>query len=146
MATSEGMVELSAEESWALLDDNVRVGGAVGRVAVAIMNHPDVFPVNYAVDHSAGAPSVVFRTAEGTKLAAAVLGTAVAFEIDGYDPIAGEAWSVVLKGQAHEVESIHGVFDTDEMPIFPWHSGPKHRVVRIVAEEVSGRRFFVAGT
>jgi nitroimidazol reductase NimA-like FMN-containing flavoprotein (pyridoxamine 5'-phosphate oxidase superfamily) len=146
MATPEGMVELTSEQSWALLEDNVRVGGAVGRVAVAIMNHPDVFPVNYAVDHTDKGPSVVFRTAEGTKLAAAVLGTAVAFEIDGYDSIAGEAWSVVLKGQAHEVESIHGVFDTDDMPIFPWHSGPKHRVVRIVAEEVSGRRFFVTGS
>jgi nitroimidazol reductase NimA-like FMN-containing flavoprotein (pyridoxamine 5'-phosphate oxidase superfamily) len=146
MATPEGMVELTSEQSWALLEDNVRVGGAVGRVAVAIMNHPDVFPVNYAVDHTDKGPSVVFRTAEGTKLAAAVLGTAVAFEIDGYDSIAGEAWSVVLKGQAQEVESIHGVFDTDDMPIFPWHSGPKHRVVRIVAEEVSGRRFFVTGS
>jgi hypothetical protein len=146
MATPEGMIELSSEESWALLEDNVRLAGAVGRVAVAIMNHPDVFPVNYAVDHTESGPSVVFRTAEGTKLAAAVLGTAVAFEIDGYDTIAGEAWSVVLKGQAHEVESIHGVFDTDDMPIFPWHSGPKHRVVRIVAEEVSGRRFLVTGS
>ena len=38
-------------------------------------------PVNFVVEHG----NVVFRTAEGTKLAAAVLGTAVAFEVDGYD-------------------------------------------------------------
>ena len=45
------------------------------------MNQPDIFPINYVVDHGA----VVFRTAEGTKLAAAVLGQGVAFEIDGYE-------------------------------------------------------------
>ena len=49
----------------------------VGRLAVAIANHPDIFPINYVVDHA----SVVFRTAEGTKLAAAVLGESVAFEV-----------------------------------------------------------------
>ena len=68
----------------------------VGRLAVSITDHPDIFPVNYVVDHG----TVVFRTAEGTKLAASVLGRAVAFEIDGYDPEHGDAWSVVIKGQA----------------------------------------------
>ena len=54
----------------------------VGRLAVSIMNVPDIFPINYVVDRG----TIVFRTAEGTKLAAAVLGKGVAFEIDGYDP------------------------------------------------------------
>jgi nitroimidazol reductase NimA-like FMN-containing flavoprotein (pyridoxamine 5'-phosphate oxidase superfamily) len=146
MATPEGMIELSNDQSWTLLEENIAIGGGVGRVAVAIMNHPDIFPVNYAVDRTGSAPSVVFRTAEGTKLAASVLGTAVAFEIDGYDPIAGEAWSVVIKGSAQEVEGVHGVFDTDEMPVFTWHSGPKHRVVRISPEEITGRRFVVVNS
>src|SRR6478735_2231803 len=70
----------------------------VGRLGIAIMNRPDIFPVNYVVDGS----SVVFRTAEGTKLAAAVLGTAVAFEADGV--VDGDAWSVVVKGRAVEIE------------------------------------------
>ena len=52
-----------------------------GRFAIAIANHPDIFPINYVVDHG----TVVFRTAEGTKLAGAVLGTGVAFEVDGLD-------------------------------------------------------------
>ena len=74
---------------------------------------------------------VVFRTAEGTKLAAAVLGRGVAFEVDGYDPEAGEAWSVVVKGYAIEIERMHDYFDALDLPLFPWHAAPKHRFVRI---------------
>ena len=73
---------------------------------------------------------MVFRTAEGTKLAASVLGRAVAFEIDGYDPEHGEAWSVVIKGQATEIERMQDVFDALDLPLFPWHASPKHRFVR----------------
>jgi nitroimidazol reductase NimA-like FMN-containing flavoprotein (pyridoxamine 5'-phosphate oxidase superfamily) len=95
--------------------------------------------VKDVVDHGA----VVFRTAEGTKLAAAVLGAAVAFEIDGYEPASEEAWSVVLKGRAREIESMRDVFDALDLPLFPWHAGSKHRFVRIVPDDVSGRRFTV---
>ena len=42
----------------------------VGRLAVSITDHPDIFPINYVVDRG----TVVFRTAEGTKLAASLLG------------------------------------------------------------------------
>lgn len=128
------MIELTEPECWELLRRT-----EVGRVAVAIMNHPDIFPVNYVVDHG----SVVFRTAEGTKLAASVLGASVAFEIDGYDGAAGQAWSVVVKGAAVEIEQLLGRFDAADLPLFPWHASPKHRFVRIVPETVTGRRFEV---
>jgi nitroimidazol reductase NimA-like FMN-containing flavoprotein (pyridoxamine 5'-phosphate oxidase superfamily) len=111
----------------------------VGRLAVSITNHPDIFPVNFVVDHG----TVVFRTAEGTKLAAAVLGRSVAFEADGYDPDAGDAWSVVIKGGAVEIERMQDVFDALDLPLFPWHSAPKHRFVRIEPHDISGRRFHV---
>ena len=86
---------------------------------------------------------MVFRTAEGTKLAAALLGRGVAFEVDGYDPDAGEAWSVVIKGTAVEIEKMYEMFDALDLPLFPWHAGPKHRFVRIEPEEITGRRFHV---
>ena len=85
----------------------------------------------------------MFRTAEGTKLAAAVLGVGVAFEIDGVDAAAGEAWSVVVKGTAVEIERMQELFDALDLPLFPWHAAPKHRFVRIVPEEITGRRFHV---
>jgi len=111
----------------------------VGRLGIAIMNVPDIFPVNFVVDDG----TVVFRTAEGTKFAAAVLGTAVAFEVDGYEPDAGEAWSVVLKGHAVEIEGMYELFDAQELPLFPWHNSPKYRYVRILSDEITGRRFRV---
>jgi uncharacterized protein len=127
------IVELDEHQCWELLRSQ-----EVGRLAVAIANHPDIFPINYVVDHA----SVVFRTAEGTKLAAAVLGESVAFETDGES--AGEAWSVVIKGQAVEIERMYEMFDALDLPLYPWHVAPKHRFVRILPELVTGRRFLVA--
>jgi nitroimidazol reductase NimA-like FMN-containing flavoprotein (pyridoxamine 5'-phosphate oxidase superfamily) len=125
---------LSLDQCWALLRSS-----EVGRLAVCIANHPDLFPINYVVDHG----TLVFRTAEGTKLAASVLGRAVAFEIDGYEPARNEAWSVVVKGQAREALSLHEVLSNLELPLFPWHRSPKPRFVQIVPDEVTGRRFTV---
>lgn len=113
----------------------------VGRLAVSIKEYPDIFPINYVVDRG----TVVFRSAEGTKLAAALLGRGVAFEVDGYDPDAGEAWSVVVKGSAVEIEKMYEMFDALDLPLFPWHAGPKHRFVRIEPVEITGRRFQVVG-
>jgi nitroimidazol reductase NimA-like FMN-containing flavoprotein (pyridoxamine 5'-phosphate oxidase superfamily) len=106
---------------------------------VSIANHPDIFPINYVVDHG----TIVFRTAEGTKFAAAVLGTGVAFETDGYDAKTGEAWSVVIKGVATEIQNMYELFDAQDLPLFPWTASPKHRFVRIVPELTTGRRFTV---
>jgi uncharacterized protein len=129
-----GTEVLEANVCWQFLRD-----AEVGRLAVSITNHPDIFPINYVVDRG----TVVFRTAEGTKLAAAVLGRAVAFEVDGYDAGSGEAWSVVLKGRASEIQRMHDLFDATELPLFPWHAAPKPRFVRIEPDELTGRRFHV---
>ena len=129
-----GVVELDESRCWTLLRQ-----ADVGRLAVAINERPDIFPVNFVVDHG----SVVFRTAEGTKLAAAVLGRAVAFEVDGYDAGSGEAWSVVIKGRASEIQRMQDLFDAADLPLFPWHAGPKPRFVRIERDEITGRRFHV---
>ncbi|MEJ7772349.1 MAG: pyridoxamine 5'-phosphate oxidase family protein [Geodermatophilaceae bacterium] len=58
---SSSVVVLSTSESWALLRD-----GVIGRLAVLVDDEPDIFPINYLVDHG----SIVFRTANGTKLIA----------------------------------------------------------------------------
>jgi hypothetical protein len=108
-------IEILAEAECFTLLESV----AVGRLAIAIMNVPDIFPVNFVVDRG----TLVFRTAEGTKLAAAVLGRAVAFEVDGYDSVAGEAWSVVVKGGAIEIEKMYDLFDALDLPLLPWHTG-----------------------
>lgn len=129
-----GMTVLSMHDCLELLRTEV-----VGRLAISIADLPDIFPINYVVDHG----TVVFRTAEGTKLAGAVLGRGVAFEVDGYDPPSGEAWSVVVKGHAVEIEQLQERFDALDLPLFPWQVAPKHRFVRIEPVEITGRRFEV---
>jgi len=127
------VVILSTSECWALLRE-----AAVGRLAVVVGDQPEIFPVNFLVDHG----SVTFRTAEGTKLSASV-GHRVGFEADGYDPHTGQAWSVMVKGKAREVKKLDEVVHALDLPLFPWHAKPKPRFVEIVADGISGRRFSV---
>lgn len=125
---------LGVQDCWNLLRSV-----EIGRLAVSVRDHPDIFPINFLVDHG----TIVFRTAEGTKLAALVTSPRVAFEVDGFEPDLGEAWSVVLKGRAEELKGFYDIIETTTYPLFPWHAGPKSRFVRIVPEEISGRRFHV---
>jgi hypothetical protein len=112
---------------------------AVGRLAVVIDAEPEVFPINHIVDHG----SIVFRTADGTKLTAALGESTVAFEADGFDADTAEAWSVVVKGAAGEIRDLDELVGASLLPLAPWHGAPKHRFVRIVPRQVSGRRFAV---
>jgi len=135
-ATGQPPGHLTTAECWALLRT-----AEVGRLAVTVAGRPEIFPVNFVVDHG----TVVFRTAEGTKLAAVTVSPLVAFEADGR--VAGtpdEAWSVVLKGSSEEVRRLHDLVAVDELPLAPWQGGPKGRFVRVVPHVVTGRRFPVA--
>ena len=85
---------LAEDVCWALLRT-----APVGRLAVSVADHPDIFPINFLVDHA----TIVFRTTEGTKLAATLTSPLIAFEADGYDLEVGEAWSVVVKGRTRKL-------------------------------------------
>lgn len=128
------MEHLTVSESWSLVR-----AMPVGRLAVVVDGKPEIFPLNHVVDQG----TLVFRTSEGTKLAGAV-GHDVAYEVDGIDQNGTVAWSVVIKGRAREVSRLHESLEALDLPLHPWHRGPKPRVVRIEPEEVHGRRFTVA--
>jgi len=127
--------DLSESACWALLRTT-----SVGRVAVWVGDHPDIFPINYAVDHG----TVVFRSGAGTKVSAALSDSPVALEADGYDEETAEAWSVVVKGRAEEITGGEDLLDTIDLPLFPWQAGDKGRFIRIVPTTTSGRRFPIA--
>ena len=131
----EPQTELTVAQCWEALRE-----GVVGRIAVVHDRRPDIFPVNYAVDHG----TLVFRTGSGTLFRTAD-GTFVAFEVDGYDVERAEAWSVVVRGVAHEVYELDDALRAMRLPLFPWHDAPKPRIVRIHPDSVSGRRFVVKG-
>lgn len=111
----------------------------VGRLAVDVGGHPDVFPVNYVVDDG----SIVFKTSAGTKFSAAVLSRHVAFEIDGREPETRTVWSVVAKGVANEVDNMFERFAAEDLPLYPWVAEQKPSYVRITPNHLTGRRFHV---
>ena len=133
--SSQHTTELTVSQCWALLRDSV-----VARVAVLRGARPEIFPVNFAVDHG----SVVFRTGSGT-LFAATDAQPVAVEVDGYDVTDGTAWSVVVHGTGREVVGVDATLEAMELPIFPWHDAPKPRFVRVEPIAITGRRFTVSG-
>ncbi|ALE05637.1 flavin-nucleotide-binding protein [Arthrobacter sp. ERGS1:01] len=124
---------LPKTECWELLQ-----GQVIGRLAVVVDDdHPDIFPINYVVHNG----SVIFRTAPGTKLYGSVNNTPVAFEIDGYNPHTEQAWSVVLRGRAQQLESTTGL--AKALALQPWQGGEKNHLIRINTLNLSGRRFHV---
>ncbi|RZL79986.1 MAG: pyridoxamine 5'-phosphate oxidase family protein [Rhodococcus sp. (in: high G+C Gram-positive bacteria)] len=133
MGSNEPSVkELAVNECWALLRTE-----SVGRLAVWVDDHPDIFPLNYAVDHG----TIVFRSGRGTKVTAALTDAPVALEVDGYEALSREAWSVVIKGRAEGIREIDELMDTVDLPLFPWQAGTKNLFIRLVPTLVTGRRF-----
>jgi hypothetical protein len=126
------VAELSESACWALLRTT-----SVGRLAVWVDDHPDIFPLNYAVDHG----TVVFRSRAGTKVSAALSDSPVALEADGYDTATSEAWSVVIRGNAEAISTGQDLIETIDLPLFPWQAGDKGQFIRIVPTTTSGRRF-----
>ncbi len=134
MSNQPGIEILTDDECWQLLGRT-----QVGRLAVDVGGQPDIFPINYVVDGE----TIVFRSGAGTKLAASVLMHHVAFEIDGYEPDAHVAWSVILKGRAELVEKMGDLWEAEDLPLFPWLATPKPNFVRVTPTIVTGRRFHV---
>jgi len=110
------------------------VGAMVGRLATVIDRQPDIFPVNFVLDGT----SVVFRTAEGSKLLQLTANSGVAFQADGWNSDGG--WSVVVKGNAEEVTDAIERGRIEEL-LHPWVPSVRTHVIRIVATEIVGRRF-----
>ena len=124
--------DLTLDECW----DRLRAG-VIGRLAVNNGHQPDVFPVNYVVDTD----RIVIRTAEGTKLAAAIASGNVGFEIDDIDVTTRCGWSVVVHGIAHEPTTTASVTRDEALDLHPW-AGASHegRFIEIVPTRIRGRR------
>jgi nitroimidazol reductase NimA-like FMN-containing flavoprotein (pyridoxamine 5'-phosphate oxidase superfamily) len=130
MTEIEAVSILNEAECWKALHSN-----AFGRLGLSVSNQPEIFPINYAVQSG----TLVFRTAQGTKLAALTINGAVVLEIDGYDDHSG--WSVVVKGRAHAAEWGDDFDEAQLAGLRPWVATQKPVFVRVEPEHVSGRRF-----
>jgi len=131
MLERTGLDVIDEDECWALAATQ-----SVGRLAISIKNRPDIFPVNYRVVER----SLLLRTAPGVKLAAATLGSGIAFEIDQLDEATHKGWSVVMHGTAQELQSLDDLMEAETAAVETWASSQKDRFVRIEVDEISGRR------
>jgi uncharacterized protein len=127
MLVDEGLEILTENECVGLLESE-----QVGRVALSIGALPAIFPVNYQMLGG----DIIFRTGEGVKRRAALMGAVVGFEVDRIDPAKRQGWSVLVVGMATEM--------TGEVPqsltISPWAAGERSHWVRVRPEFISGRR------
>lgn len=110
----------------------------IGRIAFSAEGAPEIFPVNYVADGS----TVVFRTADDTRLMKS-LKTRVAFEVDDWDPATGVGWSVVVKGVAEEITTGIDPFamalrDHKVVPLAP---GARETWIAVYPSVITGRRF-----
>jgi nitroimidazol reductase NimA-like FMN-containing flavoprotein (pyridoxamine 5'-phosphate oxidase superfamily) len=129
--TSFGLETLSAQECETLLANHW-----FGRLAVWSGEHPAVLPVLYGLLDG----DVVFRTAPGEKLAAAVLGQEAVFEIDAVEPARHTGWSVNVVGRVEHIVDPHERERAAQLGLEPWAGDYRDEYVRLRTAQVSGRR------
>jgi nitroimidazol reductase NimA-like FMN-containing flavoprotein (pyridoxamine 5'-phosphate oxidase superfamily) len=110
----------------------------LGRLAVDVDGHPEIFPVNHVIDPVDG--SVLFPTRDGTKLHAALAAPLVAFEVDGVDPDDGSGWSVLLVGRAEVETDLDVVAWATGRRGVPWAIHDESIWLRIRPARITGRR------
>jgi len=111
----------------------------IGRVAVVVDGHPEIFPVNYAIDERG---DIFFRTDPGTKLSAVATAPTIAFEIDGLDEERRLGWSVLVVGPARWLSTPEQLEHVRSLGLQPWAAGEKANAVRLAPTKVTGRRIF----
>ena len=108
----------------------------IGRIGFIADGAPLVLPVNFAWFED----TVVFRTLEGQKLAAAAEGQTVCFEVDSWDAGTRSGWSVVVKGVAREVTNWAEQEQLENVGLVPWAREQWRKIwVRIEPSEITGR-------
>lgn len=126
----EGASVLPVSECWDLLTSLT-----LGRLVTSVDGQPDIFPVNYVVQRH----TVLFRTAEGTKLVSTAINNRVLFEVDDHN--VAEGWSVIVRGTARSLHTFEELEDAEKAHVLPWTTSEKSHYVRIIPEAITGRRF-----
>jgi uncharacterized protein len=129
---NEAVNRLSEDDCW----DRLRTQ-QLGRLVTHVGEVLDIFPVNYVVDDE----TIVFRTAEGSKLFEITVNDEVLFEVD--DHSGTDAWSVVVRGHARRLATSAEVHAADDLPLRPWIPTLKYNYVRVTPTSLTGRAFVI---
>jgi hypothetical protein len=115
-------------------------GAQVGRIAFTEKALPAVHPVAFVLEGE----EIVFRTAAGSTLAAAVRHAVVGFQADHIDPVARTGWTVLGIGEAYEIMVPDRLAELAAVLPRPWVAGRDGHVISIPLQMLSGRRLHPA--
>lgn len=116
--------------------------GGIGRLVFSGSWDLTVLPVNYKVLGGA----ILFRTAqhgstdEDLRTGIAHAEYRVAFEVDDFDPVGREGWSVLVRGPAHHLDSESERAQALQAGVEPWPGGDREHFISISPAQVTGRR------
>ncbi len=109
----------------------------IGRIGFMSDGAPLVLPVNFVWHED----TVVFRTLEGQKLAAAAEQQNVCFEVDNWNDSSHTGWSVVMSGPARHVTDWAEIEQLERLDVVPWAKGEWRPLwVRIEPRDLTGRQ------
>jgi nitroimidazol reductase NimA-like FMN-containing flavoprotein (pyridoxamine 5'-phosphate oxidase superfamily) len=116
--------------------------GGIGRLVFAGRWDLTVLPVNYMLHGGA----ILFRTAqdsatdEDLRTGIAHAEYRAAFEVDDFDPVAREGWSVLVQGPAHHLDSEQERAEALTAGVEPWPGGEREHFIKITPARITGRR------
>ncbi len=108
----------------------------IGRLAFVVDGRPRITPVNYRVVDD----TVVFVSRPGAKLDAAIQQQPVVFEVDSIETWAHAGWSVLVQGVASVLGDDTAIVGPVSRLPHPWAPADQHSLVRVVPDEITGRR------
>jgi nitroimidazol reductase NimA-like FMN-containing flavoprotein (pyridoxamine 5'-phosphate oxidase superfamily) len=120
--------------------------GGIGRIAYSGRYDLTVLPVNYKFLGGA----ILFRTAQDgltvADLRSQIPGGEyrVAFEIDEFDLVTHEGWSVLIQGPAHHVDDAAELAQVLAAGVEPWPGGERDHFIKISPMRITGRRIHQA--
>jgi nitroimidazol reductase NimA-like FMN-containing flavoprotein (pyridoxamine 5'-phosphate oxidase superfamily) len=125
------LLELTRQECLGLLGAAI-----IGRVIFTDEALPAAQPVTFVLDGE----EVVFRTANGSKLAAAIRHAVIGFQVDEIDISARVGWSVLGVGEAYEVVHPGRLAELAGRHTDPWVIGHDAHTISVSLQIITGRR------
>jgi nitroimidazol reductase NimA-like FMN-containing flavoprotein (pyridoxamine 5'-phosphate oxidase superfamily) len=105
----------------------------VGRIGFSSGALPVIFPVNFCLDGE----RILIASEDGSKVEAARRGDVACLEVDRFDPIEHEGWSVLVTGRMSVVRPEDS---PERLRLRPWASSAPDHLIALAVELLDGRR------
>lgn len=130
-ASAHLLLEIEKQECRRLLGT-----AGLGRLGFTERALPMILPVHYALRGD----DVVLSSMAGSKLAAARNGSVLAFEVDDYDPVNREGWTVSVIGPSRLITDPDEIALLDALDFAPWTGSPGQAYFAVQMALLQGRR------